>query len=394
MKKVSRFDLNKVGRDFVVGDIHGMYTAFMSFLNSVNFDKSIDRVFSVGDLIDRGENSVNAIGLMYEPWFHVCMANHEDMMCQGLLNNDLNQLDSWMYNGGREWSREQSTQLLNTLAKDFMDKASMIMVVDTPSGRVNILHAELYLNADRNPVTDEDIDNWNFNDVNEVMMVWGRTIWESRAHFPKVYKGLSTTYVGHIYGNDPKILYLRGEFEAPHAINRWNNQYNTTDFPNIYSNIPSTSNNMYYTSYFGVFICGKYYMMKKVVSYCGEAVAYTIVKNGGEPNAPRRFWQLTNSYKRGVEYKIAHKLHKETKQPVLEFDYGAGGLCVSNLVPKLGELGFASIIPAETLYQDIEWYFANVIYHGVDINPPVTISDTDRITQHGFDLKQSFRHRK
>jgi hypothetical protein len=29
-----------------------------------------------------------------------------------------------------------------------------------------------------------------------------------------------------------------------------------------------------------------------------------------------------------------------------------------------------------------------------DIKPPVEIHDKDKITGHGFDLKQSFRHRK
>jgi hypothetical protein len=198
-------------------------------------------------------------------------------------------------------------------------------------------------------------------------------------------------YVGHVYGNDPKILYLRGEFDTPNVINRWDNVYNTTDFPNIYNNY---SLNNSYIEYFGVFICGKYYMIKRIFTYAGGHPTYTIVANGGEPNAPRRFWQIRDGYKRGREFKIAHKLHKETKQPVIAFDYGAGGLYVRNFVPKLVELGFGSIIPPEELYQNIEWYFANVINHGVDINPPVLLSDTDRITQHGFDLKQSFRHRK
>ena len=54
---VHTYEANLEGRDFVVGDIHGEYDQFMKELEKVNFDKNIDRVFSVGDLVDRGKDS-------------------------------------------------------------------------------------------------------------------------------------------------------------------------------------------------------------------------------------------------------------------------------------------------------------------------------------------------
>lgn len=201
--KVKRFELNTKGRDFVIGDLHGMYDAFQKMLIEIGFDQKIDRMFSVGDLVDRGKKSKLCLELMYHNWFHVCMANHEQMMINGLLHGNDNEYDSWLNNGGSVWMWEVDRQELKDLAKDFKDKSNMVMVVDTPKGRVNIVHAELFSNKDREAVSDEDIDNWHFTEENENMMVWGRTISEMKAFMPKVDERLSITYCGHTPAEKP-----------------------------------------------------------------------------------------------------------------------------------------------------------------------------------------------
>lgn len=65
-----------------------------------------------------------------------------------------------------------------------------------------------------------------------------------------------------------------------------------------------------------------------------------------------------------------------------------------NLNVCLNDLGFAAIMTAEQCYQEIESYLVNVLRDNPDKIPPVQVSDKDKIGQHGFDLKQSFRHRK
>lgn len=62
-------------------------------------------------------------------------------------------------------------------------------------------------------------------------------------------------------------------------------------------------------------------------------------------------------------------------------------------IPVLSELGFASRISPNDMYQRIYTYYSNVIRDNPDLKPPVQIADKDRITQHGFD-KNSFKHRK
>ena len=63
-------------------------------------------------------------------------------------------------------------------------------------------------------------------------------------------------------------------------------------------------------------------------------------------------------------------------------------------VPILSELGIPNIIPAEKIFQELSYFIGNIMKESPDIAPPVEIENDLRIEGHGFDLKQSFRHRK
>lgn len=69
-------------------------------------------------------------------------------------------------------------------------------------------------------------------------------------------------------------------------------------------------------------------------------------------------------------------------------------LSIEGKTPRLKDLGLSSLYPAEALYQDIAYFVGNVLHPSPDLAPPVFIADKDKIVQYGFDLKQSFRHRK
>lgn len=51
---LARFPKNEGGRDFVIGDLHGCLEEFRDLLQQLQFNRERDRMFSVGDLIDRG----------------------------------------------------------------------------------------------------------------------------------------------------------------------------------------------------------------------------------------------------------------------------------------------------------------------------------------------------
>lgn len=153
------FEVNTTGRDFVVGDLHGSYSAFLNLLKGIDFDKSVDRMFSVGDLVDRGPDSVSCLSLLREPWFNATLANHEAMMIDKFNGGWSGAY--WYQNGGR-WGMEAvndynavfvdqtkdripndaSMRIIDLLK--YAEEMPFLITVNTKSGKkFHILHAEL-----------------------------------------------------------------------------------------------------------------------------------------------------------------------------------------------------------------------------------------------------------
>lgn len=70
---------NKNGRDFIVGDLHGCFEELTKLMDHVNFNPNEDRLFSTGDLIDRGPKSLDCLALLKKKWFFPILGNHEDI---------------------------------------------------------------------------------------------------------------------------------------------------------------------------------------------------------------------------------------------------------------------------------------------------------------------------
>lgn len=84
------YSCNECGQDYVVGDIHGCFKLLEALLTHVGFDRRRDRLFSVGDLTDRGPESEHVCEWLAQPWFHAIRGNHEAML-----------LDATVVDGGR-----------------------------------------------------------------------------------------------------------------------------------------------------------------------------------------------------------------------------------------------------------------------------------------------------
>ena len=90
--------VNDHGRDFVVGDLHGCYERLQQLMEHVSFDSDKDRMFSVGDLVDRGPRNEDCLRLLNLPWFHPVQGNHEQMMVAYFADHPTG--DFWEQNGG------------------------------------------------------------------------------------------------------------------------------------------------------------------------------------------------------------------------------------------------------------------------------------------------------
>lgn len=196
---------NTLGRDFVVGDIHGCVDALFTALEIVGFNVFTDRVFSVGDLIDRGNQNFEALELCFEPWFFPVKANHEDLMINALVHRNSNSYDTWSYNGG-VWHR-RDVERAKLLAESIQDLPE-VMVVGEGASRFNVVHAELIAYDDKGfpvKVTDQMIDEED-DRLGEHSMLWGREIIyadPSRGHIWHDKDAMSITFVGHTPLDEP-----------------------------------------------------------------------------------------------------------------------------------------------------------------------------------------------
>lgn len=135
---IKHFQRNSVGRDFVVGDIHGCFGLLEIELGKIGFSPSGgDRLFSVGDLIDRGPRSIEAPEWLARIPIHAVRGNHEDMVI-GVFQNSW---DSGNYraNGG-SWFFALTKQEQQLFVEALL-ALPIAIEVDTQAGMVGIVHA-------------------------------------------------------------------------------------------------------------------------------------------------------------------------------------------------------------------------------------------------------------
>lgn len=68
--RLQHLPVNQIGRDIVIGDLHGRLDALHQLLNALNFDQTADRLISVGDLCDRGDQSLACLQLIDKESLH------------------------------------------------------------------------------------------------------------------------------------------------------------------------------------------------------------------------------------------------------------------------------------------------------------------------------------
>ena len=136
---VQRFERNDRGRDLIVGDVHGHFSKLQANLDRLCFDPEAgDRLFCVGDLVDRGpENSV-ALDWLDLPWFHSVQGNHE-LMALLYARGEQDEVE-YAQNGGL-WNIQNTPEQRSEIARRFA-KLPIAIELETASGRVGIVHAD------------------------------------------------------------------------------------------------------------------------------------------------------------------------------------------------------------------------------------------------------------
>lgn len=136
---VRRFARNPLGRDLIVGDVHGHFTRLQAALDAVAFDPTRDRLFSVGDLVDRGPESDQALDWLARPWFHAVSGNHEDYAIRWPLGFMF--AGHYVANGGA-WNVSNPPDAQREFAAAFA-ALPIAIELETVAGLVGIIHADV-----------------------------------------------------------------------------------------------------------------------------------------------------------------------------------------------------------------------------------------------------------
>ena len=96
------------GRDLVAGDIHGYFDTLEHALDKLGFDPGADRLFAVGDLVDRGPRSAAALEWLAADRIAAVRGNHDQGMVDALVLDHGKLYPSghselWAQIGGQWW---------------------------------------------------------------------------------------------------------------------------------------------------------------------------------------------------------------------------------------------------------------------------------------------------
>ena len=88
-----------MGRNLIVGDIHSQYGLLMDVLSSAGFSPESDSLYSVGDIADRGPETVRLIRFLSSlPSYRPVLGNHDLWLRDYLVSGLCPQV--WMADNG------------------------------------------------------------------------------------------------------------------------------------------------------------------------------------------------------------------------------------------------------------------------------------------------------
>lgn len=196
---VQRFDRNTAGRDLIVGDIHGHFSRLQRALDRVGFDPERDRLFSVGDLVDRGPESELYADWLARPWFHAVCGNHEDMAIRwpsGRMDRDI-----YLSNGGGWNAWRPSAEQRNTA--DEFSALPVVIEIETLRGKVGIVHADVPFHSWQDFVECLEHERGPVKDVMHNAM-WSRD--RINHGNDNGVRGIRAVVVGHTPINEVRVL--------------------------------------------------------------------------------------------------------------------------------------------------------------------------------------------
>ncbi len=245
---VGCFPRNERGRDFVVGDIHGMFDLVDSLLEHLKFNSKRDRLFAVGDLFDPGrerkpwerEPDRALEWIRSRPWFYSVRGNHEQFLLDVAAEADREKIQGpvrsfspapaggeetqnpfhrafpdlaadaggeelrfWGGNGGAWWSKA-SEETREAFVKVFA-KLPFAIQIDCDMGVTGVVHADVPEDLNWNEFC-EALRRGSRPDIYHTISSNHWITYQRMERTPPVVTGLEHVICGHIPVGEPVRL--------------------------------------------------------------------------------------------------------------------------------------------------------------------------------------------
>ncbi len=194
MKTIEHYGPNEEGRDFLCSDIHGCFADLFKLLKKEDFNPDVDRLFSVGDLIDRGPYSDQAIHFWNKPWFHAVVGNHELFLHESVQQYGVDGPTDplWLQNGGEWWlDVDLATRERFSMA---VDNLPYLIEVEVGGKMFGIVHAEIPIGYSWEGVTNAVEDN---NPAIKDMICWSRDRVSNPHSNKHIVEDMDLVFSGH-----------------------------------------------------------------------------------------------------------------------------------------------------------------------------------------------------
>ena len=87
MKPENTDQIEECKRTIFVGDIHGCFQEFLTLLDKLNYDNRVDRLISLGDLVNKGPESAAVLDYFIENDIEAVKGNHDEWLWRALTGN-------------------------------------------------------------------------------------------------------------------------------------------------------------------------------------------------------------------------------------------------------------------------------------------------------------------
>lgn len=202
-----KLNMNSKPNTIVIGDIHGCLATLKELVSKI--DITTTNLISVGDLIDRGPDSLGVVKYCIDNNIQVCLGNHELMFIEAMKDflgpehpykrANLHESD-WFANGGKAVFESCSKENLQFML-DYFKSLPIYIKTEHIHSDLSVVVSHVCLNTYAYDILNADQEDLRKHSAS---FVWSRTQSVDRASFFNIYGHTPTDYLG-LKGAVPRI---------------------------------------------------------------------------------------------------------------------------------------------------------------------------------------------